>query len=130
MFDLGMQELIVIFVVALLVFGPQKLPELARSLGKGVAELKKALQGVKEQIDSEVEEIKAPLNEEIKDITKDLPRFDYKEYLKESGEKFAGEFLNADAPTKNSATELKDSGDTSVKEKESSSEEGKQKTDE
>ncbi len=78
-----MPELIVIFVVALLVFGPQRLPELARSLGKGVAELKKALQGVKEQIDTEMEEIKSPISDEIKDITKDLPRFDYQEYLKE-----------------------------------------------
>ncbi len=55
MFDLGMQELIVIFVVVLVIFGPQKLPELARSLGKGMAELKKTMQGVKAQIDAEVE---------------------------------------------------------------------------
>ncbi|NIR25464.1 MAG: twin-arginine translocase TatA/TatE family subunit, partial [Gammaproteobacteria bacterium] len=34
MFDLGIQELVVIFVVALLVFGPKRLPELARTMGK------------------------------------------------------------------------------------------------
>ncbi len=73
MFDLGMQELIVIFVVALLVFGPQKLPELARSLGKGMAELRKSLQGIKEEIDSEMGEIEKPIKEELKDITKDIP---------------------------------------------------------
>ncbi|MBZ0157901.1 MAG: twin-arginine translocase TatA/TatE family subunit [Alphaproteobacteria bacterium] len=61
MFDLGIQELIVIFIVALLVFGPKRLPELGRTLGKGIAELKKAMQGVKEQMDAEMDEIKAPL---------------------------------------------------------------------
>jgi len=67
MFDLGMQELIVIFAVVLIVFGPQKLPELARSLGKGVAELKKALNGIKDQIDTEVKEVHDPLREGLSD---------------------------------------------------------------
>jgi TatA/E family protein of Tat protein translocase len=43
MFDIGTQELIIIFIVALLVFGPRKLPELARTLGKGVRDLKAAI---------------------------------------------------------------------------------------
>lgn len=74
MFDLGMQELIVIFVVALLVFGPQKLPELARSLGKGMAELRKTLHGVKDQIDTEIEEIEQPLKEELQKIAEDTKK--------------------------------------------------------
>lgn len=53
MFDLGIQELIVIFVVALIVFGPKKLPELGRTLGKGILELKRALNGMKGQLDAE-----------------------------------------------------------------------------
>ncbi len=53
MFDLGMQELIVIFIVALLVFGPKKLPELGKTLGKAMHELRRAFQGVKNQMDSE-----------------------------------------------------------------------------
>jgi Tat protein translocase TatB subunit len=62
MFDIGMQELILIFIVALLVFGPKRLPELGRTIGKGMAEIKKAMYGVKEQIDSELRDIKDPLS--------------------------------------------------------------------
>ncbi len=61
MFDIGMQELIIIFIVALLVFGPKKLPELGKTLGKGIAELKRSMHGIKEQVDSELQEVKQPL---------------------------------------------------------------------
>jgi TatA/E family protein of Tat protein translocase len=42
MFGIGMTELLVILVIGLLVIGPKKLPELARSLGKGLAEFRRA----------------------------------------------------------------------------------------
>lgn len=64
MFDIGMQELIVVFIVALIVLGPRKLPELGRTLGKGIAELKRAMDGVKEQMDAEIHNIKQPLSSE------------------------------------------------------------------
>ncbi|MDI6891151.1 MAG: Sec-independent protein translocase protein TatB [Thermodesulfovibrionales bacterium] len=56
MFDIGLQELIVIFIVALLVFGPKRVPELGKAIGKGLAELKRSLQDVKEQVETEFKE--------------------------------------------------------------------------
>lgn len=46
--NLGLPELLVIFAVALLVFGPRRLPELAKGLGKGIRDFKKALNGEEE----------------------------------------------------------------------------------
>ncbi len=45
MFNLGLPEMIVLGVVALLVFGPRRLPELAKGLGKGLRDFKKAVSG-------------------------------------------------------------------------------------
>jgi Tat protein translocase TatB subunit len=42
MFGIGMTELLVIFAIALVVLGPKKLPEIARSLGRGLAEFRRA----------------------------------------------------------------------------------------
>ena len=65
MFDLGLQELVVIFVVALLVFGPNKLPELAKAMGKGVAQLKRALSDIKSEVDVEVDAIEKDIKSDI-----------------------------------------------------------------
>lgn len=48
--NLGVTELIVILVIALLVFGPKKLPELGRSLGRGIKEFRTATSEIKTQI--------------------------------------------------------------------------------
>ena len=52
--SLGMPELIVIFVIALVVFGPRKLPELGRSLGRGIAEFKKATNELQQTLEQEI----------------------------------------------------------------------------
>ena len=53
---IGFQELVLILVIALLVFGPKKLPELGRSLGKTLAEFKRASNDIKQSIERELEE--------------------------------------------------------------------------
>ena len=52
--SIGMPELIIILVVALIFFGPRKLPELGRSLGKSLAEFKRASNELKQTLDDEI----------------------------------------------------------------------------
>jgi len=66
--QLGFSEMLVIFVVALLVFGPKKLPELGKSLGKGIREFRKATDELKSTWDDQVRDIQAPLNDVKKDL--------------------------------------------------------------
>jgi sec-independent protein translocase protein TatA len=49
-----MPELVVIFVIALIVFGPRKLPELGRSLGKGIAEFKRATNELQSSLEQQI----------------------------------------------------------------------------
>lgn len=64
--SLGLPELLMIFVVALIVFGPRKLPEIGKTLGKALGEFKKASDELKNTIEREVhaEELK-----ELKNVT-------------------------------------------------------------
>ena len=67
MFGLGIPELIVIFVIALVVFGPKKLPDLGKSIGRAMAEFKKAQQEFQESVQAEMKEVQKTSNlEELK----------------------------------------------------------------
>ncbi len=67
MFGIGMPELLIIMAVALIVIGPKKLPDMARALGKGMAEFKKAAQDFKESInaDEDFKEVKDELADAV-----------------------------------------------------------------
>ena len=81
MFGIGLPELILIMAVALIVVGPDKLPELAKSLGKGIVELKKAASSLKESLNEDEEETPAWDQEDLEkhpnklleEAYKDLP---------------------------------------------------------
>ena len=65
MFGIGMTEMIVIAALALIVLGPKKLPDLARSLGKGFAEFKRATNELKSTIDMEMQAEDERYNREL-----------------------------------------------------------------
>jgi sec-independent protein translocase protein TatA len=52
--NVGVPELIIIFTIALIIFGPRKLPELGKSLGKSLAEFKRASNELKNTLDEEI----------------------------------------------------------------------------
>ena len=52
--SIGMPELMIIFIIALIFFGPRKLPELGRSLGKSLAEFKRATNELKSTLEDEI----------------------------------------------------------------------------
>lgn len=70
MFGIGMPEFLLILVVALVVLGPKRLPELARSLGRGLAELKKTTGDLKQNIDfgDDLDKVQKDLREVKSDL--------------------------------------------------------------
>ena len=72
MFGIGMPELLVILGLALILIGPKKIPDLAKSLGKTMGELRKATDDLKETISEEIDPIKdeIPTKKELEQAVK------------------------------------------------------------
>lgn len=96
-FDIGFQELLVILVIALIMVGPSKLPDLARALGRGVSEIRKATNDIKDTLeqDETVKEIKKEFHSAQRGVTLD------------SLETFTSAFGEASKPTETTAPSIK-----------------------
>ncbi len=68
MFGIGMPELIIIMVVALIVLGPKRLPDIAKTLGRGMAEFRRATTDLKDQLEVDLEEEEEEEEEEEKPL--------------------------------------------------------------
>lgn len=64
MFGVGIPEILIILVIALLVLGPQKLPELAKALGKAIGEFKRATRDLRETMDLDNLDVTEPSSKE------------------------------------------------------------------
>ena len=87
MFGIGMPEMLLILAVALIVIGPKKLPDLAKSLGKAMGEFKKATSEIKQSIgsDTDFKEVKESFTDIQKDIKETVSFDNLEEYQPDAG---------------------------------------------
>ena len=71
--SVGMPELIIIFVIALIVFGPRRLPDLGRSLGRAIAEFKRATSDLQNSLEDEIRREESPSRAEAPPPTAEKP---------------------------------------------------------
>ena len=105
MFGIGLPEMILILALALIVVGPDKLPDLARSLAKGMMELKKTAEGLKESLSEEaniIDDIRPDLEEAAKNLKNNL--LDAPPYQRDDDTGFSG----VNPPTENAADAYQD----------------------
>jgi len=115
---LGWQETLFIFVLALLLFGPKKLPELGKTIGKAMSEFRRASAELKSTFDREMSAIERE-NESLKEVTNNYQFEDYSyNYNYDSSLNDSGESLESGDST---ATELSTPGASATQGAESTS---------
>lgn len=104
--NIGSQEMIFIFVIALLFFGGKKLPELARGLGKGIREFKDASENIKRDINDQINDFEKDIDrqpskkntttetETPESAATEVPKLDQAVDIPERPDDYAGEFEN------------------------------------
>ncbi len=109
MFDIGFWEILVIGVVALLVIGPEKLPDVARTVGRWVAKVQRFVAGVKADINSELEssELRKILGDQETQIR------ELKDMVNEAKRGFESDAKDATAIAERNLNELKNTVDSS-----------------
>jgi sec-independent protein translocase protein TatA len=106
----GPAELLLIFIIALIVFGPGKLPELARTLGKAVRELRRMSLEVTAEFAKELRDVEA-ITEEVKDTTEAIKQAaDIKSTLVESVEPALSAGETSDVQEKTTQAEAEKKG--------------------
>jgi TatA/E family protein of Tat protein translocase len=100
---LGMQEMVFIFVLALLIFGPKKLPELGKTLGKAMTEFRRASSELKSTFDREMSNLERETESHTKEISSN---FNYDTYNYESSSYDSGAYGSeyGDSTATNSST--------------------------
>jgi len=74
--NIGFPELLIILIIALLIFGPKKLPEVGRNIGRAIREFRRASDELREKIEDEIKaedlrKLQEELHKEVKDVAKD-----------------------------------------------------------
>ena len=88
---IGMGEIIVLFILALLIFGPKKLPELGKSFGKGMAEFKRASNELKTTFQREIDNIEQE-TKEVKNVANDMRQDINRSYYDDSEDDYYSDY--------------------------------------